>query len=339
MPLPRFIARGRRDRQRHRRGQDRGLRAGDRRRRARFAAEPVEIAFTVAGGVLRAPPVTLENPRRHDRADLQADLNTGPSRRRARSPTSRATRRWSARSRRCASASRVRSARRKRTFDSEPLAQFLTQRALEIEQARVEAMQAALLEKQRLRREVRYYAALQTERDVPRRKSAGWRKKPACRAEEEARLKREAEEKPRPRKRPGAQAEEKARLEAEAEAQAKAKARAGRRGCGTGASEADATAEGRCRGTARGRRGEAAGGRARGEAARCGRGAEAEGRRSRRGLPRRRRPAGPLQRDDDRPGVDLAPAFGKFRRGTAGARQQASQAIVDRRVLQVLRQP
>ena len=53
------------------------------------------------------------------------------------------------------------SARRPRTFDSEPLAQFLTQRALEIEQARVEAMQSALLEKQRLRREVRYYAALQ----------------------------------------------------------------------------------------------------------------------------------------------------------------------------------
>ena len=39
------------------------------------------------------------------------------------------------------------------------------QRALEIEQARVEAMQAALLEKQRLRREVRYYAALGSERE------------------------------------------------------------------------------------------------------------------------------------------------------------------------------
>ena len=50
-------------------------------------------------------------------------------------------------------------------FDTEPLAQFLTQRALEKEQARVEAMQAALLEKQRLRREVRYYASLQEERD------------------------------------------------------------------------------------------------------------------------------------------------------------------------------
>ena len=50
-------------------------------------------------------------------------------------------------------------------FDTEPLAQFLTQRALEREQARVEALQSALLEKQRLRREVRYYASLQFERD------------------------------------------------------------------------------------------------------------------------------------------------------------------------------
>ena len=72
-----------------------------------------------------------------------------------------------------------------RTFDSEPLAQFLTQRALEIEQARVEAMQAALLEKQRLRREVRYYAALQDEHD---RAAEEWR-----RQQEEARRAAEAE--------------------------------------------------------------------------------------------------------------------------------------------------
>jgi hypothetical protein len=51
------------------------------------------------------------------------------------------------------------------SYDTEPLAQFLTQRAREKEQARVEAMQASLLERQRLRREVRYYASLQSERD------------------------------------------------------------------------------------------------------------------------------------------------------------------------------
>lgn len=50
------------------------------------------------------------------------------------------------------------------TLDIAPLAQFLTQRQLEIEQARVEAMQAGLLEKQRLRREVAYYGAVQKQR-------------------------------------------------------------------------------------------------------------------------------------------------------------------------------
>lgn len=49
-------------------------------------------------------------------------------------------------------------------LDTAPLAQFLTQRQLEIEQARVEAMQAGLLEKQRLRREAAYYAGLQKQR-------------------------------------------------------------------------------------------------------------------------------------------------------------------------------
>lgn len=39
-------------------------------------------------------------------------------------------------------------------FDAQPMTRFLTQRALEIEQARVEDMQAALVEKQRLRRNV-----------------------------------------------------------------------------------------------------------------------------------------------------------------------------------------
>ncbi|TGV33129.1 AsmA protein, partial [Mesorhizobium sp. M8A.F.Ca.ET.142.01.1.1] len=91
-------------------------------------------------------------------------------------------------------------------FDSGPLAQFLTQRALEKEQQRVEAMQAALLEKQRLRREVRYYASLQTERD---RAAEELR-----RQEEEARQKAEAE----------AKAKSEAEAQAKAEADAKAKA-------------------------------------------------------------------------------------------------------------------
>jgi AsmA-like C-terminal region len=46
------------------------------------------------------------------------------------------------------------------TIDPQPLQGFLAQRALEREEIRVEAIQSALLEKQRLRRENRYYASL-----------------------------------------------------------------------------------------------------------------------------------------------------------------------------------
>ena len=60
------------------------------------------------------------------------------------------------------------------SYDTGPLAQFLTQRALELEQFRVESLQAGLLEKQRLRREVRYYASLERKPPGGRRgKAAG----------------------------------------------------------------------------------------------------------------------------------------------------------------------
>ena len=49
-------------------------------------------------------------------------------------------------------------------FDAQPLEQFLGQRALEREQARVEALQEELLEGQRLRREARLYAFMQKQR-------------------------------------------------------------------------------------------------------------------------------------------------------------------------------
>ena len=103
-----------------------------------------------------------------------------------------------------------------KTIDTEPLAQFLTQRALEKEQARVEAMQSALLEKQRLRREVRYYAALETERDRIAAEKRRAEEEARRKAEEEARLKLEAEQ--------AAKAAEEARLAAEAQALAEAQA-------------------------------------------------------------------------------------------------------------------
>lgn len=82
------------------------------------------------------------------------------------------------------------------SLDTEPLAQFLTQRALEREQERVEHMQAVLLETQRLRREVRYYeqqaanrAAEEAERIRAEREAERSRK-----AAEEARRQREEAE-------------------------------------------------------------------------------------------------------------------------------------------------
>ncbi len=170
-----------------------------------FPAGDADIAFTIAGGTLRAPPVNLENPAATLSADITADLKASmvaASGSITYRPGDEAL---------VGSDPTVNFSvdgpfgAAKRRFDSEPLAQFLTQRALEKEQQRVEAMQAALLEKQRLRREVRYYAALQAERD---RAAEELRKQ-----QEAARLKAEADARAK------AEAEAKAQAEAEAKAQ------------------------------------------------------------------------------------------------------------------------
>lgn len=166
-----------------------------------FFVRDADIAFTLAGGVLRAPPVSFETPTSSLSADVSADLAAG-------TVSARGTVAYKAGDEALVGSEPALNYSVDgpiqspiRTFDSAPLAQFLTQRALEKEQQRVEAMQAVLLEKQRLRREARYYAALQEERD---------------RAEEERR--RIEQEKQR--------AEEEARLRAEAEAKAAAEAKA-----------------------------------------------------------------------------------------------------------------
>ncbi len=125
--------------------------------------------------------------------------------------------------------------------DAAPMGQYLTQRALEREQARVEAMQAALIEKQRLRRDVRAlqlaYAArdaraLKLEealREAGRRQGemarARWETEKA-RLEEEARAKAEADEKARVEAEAAAKALEEAEAKAKSEAEAAAKAKA-----------------------------------------------------------------------------------------------------------------
>ena len=202
-----------------------------------FAAKDIDVAFTVAGGTLRVPPISLENPAATLSADITADLNTNTV-----SAKGAVTYRPGDEAL-VGSEPIVNFTAEgpigavKRQFDSEPLAQFLTQRALEKEQQRVEAMQAALLEKQRLRREVRYYAALQDARD----KAA----EELRRQEEAARLKAEADAKAK------AEAEAKAQAEADAKAKADAEAKASmsKGGCGR---------EGRGRATSRRRSGQGA---------------------------------------------------------------------------------
>ena len=121
--------------------------------------------------------------------------------------------------------------------DAAPIGQYLTQRALEREQARVEAMQAALIEKQRLRRDVRTlqlaYAARdaralrleQALREAARRQGevarTQWESEKA-RLEAEEKAKAEAEEKARAEAEAAAKASEKADEKARAEADAKA---------------------------------------------------------------------------------------------------------------------
>lgn len=185
-----------------------------------FPAQDTDVAFAIAGGMLRAPPVKLENPQATLSADVTADLNAGTVAAKgsiAYRPGDEAlvgsepTMNFSVDGPFGAA---------KRQFDSEPLAQFLTQRALEKEQQRVEAMQAALLEKQRLRREVRYYAALQTERDRAAEELRKQEEAARLQAEADARAKAEAEAKAQ------AEADAKAKADAEAKAAAEAKAQA-----------------------------------------------------------------------------------------------------------------
>jgi len=186
-----------------------------------FATPAAEIAFTIANGTLRAPPVRLDNPKAAVTAEVRADVGTGGV---------------------AVSGDILYAAGDEAlvgseplvrylvegplealvaSFDTEPLAQFLTQRALEIEQARVEGMQAVLLEKQRLRREVRYYAYLQGERDNLSAALAKQEEEARARARAEAEAKRRAEE-----EKARAEAEAKAKAEAEAKAKAEAEERA-----------------------------------------------------------------------------------------------------------------
>jgi hypothetical protein len=163
-----------------------------------FQTEATEFAITVAGGVLRAPPIVLEHPKASLTVDARIDLGTG-------SVGASGELTYDA------GLEAVVGAEPAVRFevsgppgdvavslDTAPLGQFLTQRALEREQARVEAMQSQLLERQRLRREVRYYASLQDERErlaeeLRQREEAARAAEEARRAADDARRKAEEE--------------------------------------------------------------------------------------------------------------------------------------------------
>lgn len=149
-----------------------------------LAAPPADIAFTVAAGVLRAPPVTFDTGKAKVSSDLKVDFASGQV-------TALGSVTYAAGDDALVGSEPMIGfavegplAALSVRYDTEALAQFLTQRALEREQARVEALQSSLIEKQRLRRETRYYASLQFERD----KAAEALRK----AEEEARQAAEA---------------------------------------------------------------------------------------------------------------------------------------------------
>ena len=143
-----------------------------------FKAGDAEVAFTIAGGMARTSTFQLQNEGATLAADLRLnfpDLSIASQGRFAFDPGTAIV----------AGADPVVEftlygpwANPKLTLNRQPLEQFLTQRALEREQQRVETLQAALVEKQRLRREVQLYQARADER---------------ARLAEEARLKAERE--------------------------------------------------------------------------------------------------------------------------------------------------
>ncbi|RCS25445.1 AsmA family protein [Phyllobacterium salinisoli] len=179
-----------------------------------FSPGPAELAFTVAGGVARVPSFQLDTDKVALASDFRLDLATmtiGAQGGFTFKPGSDAL---------VGAEPAVRFAVEgpyrdpSITFDRQPLVQFLTQRALEREQDRVEAMQAALVEKQRLRREVALYQARADER---------------LRAEEEARRKIEEEARARAEEARLRAEEQAARKAAEAEAARKAAEETARR--------------------------------------------------------------------------------------------------------------
>ncbi len=146
----------------------------------RFVAGNARFDFTVAGGIARLAPISLNSGDTVLAGDLQLDLST------LRLNGEGSFSFKQAEATQSGSAANLRYSiggtyeEPSVQFDRQPLVQFLTQRALEREQERVEAMQAGIMEKQRLRRQLDLLSSDAQERE-------------RLRLEEEARRKAEAE--------------------------------------------------------------------------------------------------------------------------------------------------
>lgn len=192
--------------------------APDLLRAGRFPIGSGEAAFALASGVVRVPPVRIETETASLSTEIRIDLG-------ARQVSADANVAYApGREELVGSSPSVRFSATgpfsepQVSIDTAPLAQFLTQRALEIEQRRVEAMQAALLEGQRLRREVRYYAALEEARIAEQERLRLEQEEERRRLEQELRLLRQEQERSRLEAEQRRQAEEEARRRAAEEA-------------------------------------------------------------------------------------------------------------------------
>lgn len=166
-------------------------------RDGRLEVGDVEFAFSVAGGALRVPPVQIEAQglrisaelgldmaERVAHADANVQFDAGEDALVGSDPAVRLIVQGPL------DAMQV-------SVDTDPLARFLIQRSLEREQRRVEDMQAGLLEQQRIRREVRYFASLRQDR-LDREAERRQAEEEAQRMlEEEIRRRAEAEERRR----------------------------------------------------------------------------------------------------------------------------------------------
>ncbi|HWT62573.1 MAG TPA: AsmA family protein [Ochrobactrum sp.] len=161
--------------------------------RGNFAAGHPRFDFTIAGGIARLAPIGLSSGDTALAGNLQMDLSTlGLSGEGSFSfKQAEDTQSGSAANLRYSIGGTYEEPSVQ--FDRQPLVQFLTQRALEREQERVEAMQASIMEKQRLRRQLDLLSSDAQERERLRLEEETRRKAEADAREQAARNALEAQ--------------------------------------------------------------------------------------------------------------------------------------------------